>query len=119
MNSNIYLISGLWDRTKIILRVLLVSVLLLAAGKPAQGQFVNLPLGHWAYGFLERMQAKGVLREANLMNKPFSRSDVAVLVAQISEDDLSTVDLERLEWLREELALELESLSPTPAKRRR
>ena len=100
------------------LQMLLLSVLFLAGGEPAHGQSVNLPLGHWAYGFLERMQAKGVLREANLMNKPFSRSDVAAMVAQVSEDELSTVDLERLEWLREELALELESLSPAPTKRR-
>ena len=55
-----------------------------------QGQSVNLPLGHWAYGFFEQMRAEGVLRETNLMNKPFSRSDVADLVAQISEDELST-----------------------------
>lgn len=118
MNSNFNLIFGMSGRIKRTLRALLLSVLLLAGGELAQGQSVNLPLGHWAYGFLERMQAKGVLREANLMNKPFSRSDVAVLVAQISEDELSKVDLERLEWLREELALELESLSQASNGRR-
>ena len=48
------------------------------------------------------------------MNKPLSRSDVAAMVARIREDELSTVDLERLEWLREELASELERSSPAP-----
>ncbi len=118
MNSNSTLKFGMSENMNIALRALLLSVLLLLSGGFAQGQYVNLPLGHWAYGFLERMQAKGVLHEANLMNKPFSRSDVAAMVTQISEDELSPVDLERLGWLREELAIELESISPTPIGRR-
>ena len=96
------------DHMKVSLRAWLLCVLLLFTGGRAAGQYVNLPLGHWAYGFLERMQAKGALREANLMNKPLSRSDVAAMVARIGEGELSEADLERLEWLREELALELD-----------
>ena len=118
MNSNLKLIWGLPDLMKGSLRAWLLCVLLLVAGGQATGQYVNLPLGHWAYGFLERMQTKGVLRDANLMNRPLSRSDVAAMVARISEDELSAVDLERLEWLRAEFALELERHSPVPNERR-
>lgn len=100
------------------LRAWLLCVLLLVTGGQAAGQYVNLPLGHWAYGFLERMQVKGVLREANLINRPLSRSDAAAMVAEIDEGELSAVDLERLEWLREELASELERFSPAPSGRR-
>ena len=95
----------------------LLCVLLLVTIGKADGQYVNLPLGHWSYRFLDRMQAKGVLREANLMNKPLSRSDVAVMVAGISEGELSEVDLERLKWLREELAHELERFSAQKERR--
>lgn len=99
------------------LRMTLLCVLLLVTIGKADGQYVNLPLGHWSYRFLDRMQAKGVLREANLMNKPLSRSDVAVMVAGISEGELSEVDLERLKWLREELAHELERFSAQKERR--
>lgn len=95
-------------------RVWLLSIFLLVTSGQAAGQYANLPIGHRAYEFLERMQTKGVLEEANLMNRPLSRSDVAAMVARIREDELSTVDLERLEWLREEFALELDSTSPAP-----
>ena len=100
------------------LRMSLLCVLLLVAGERADGQYVNLPIGHWAYRYLDRMQAKGVLRDSNLMNKPFSRSDVAAMVAGIAEGKLSEVDLERLKWLREELAHELKSFTSTPKERR-
>ena len=89
-------------------RAWLLCILLIVTSGRAAGQYVNLPVEHRAYEFLDRMQTKGALREANLMNRPLSRSDVAAMVARIREDGLSAVDLERLKWLRKELALELE-----------
>jgi hypothetical protein len=59
-----------------ILFVLLASTVLSA-------QSVNVPLGHWAYGFIERMEAKGLVSDIKNGPKPFSRKRMAALASQV------------------------------------
>jgi hypothetical protein len=49
----------------------------------AWSQSVNLPLGHWAYAFLERMETKGVIKQLRDGSRPFSRDKVAEFVKEI------------------------------------
>ena len=77
-------------------------------------QSVNLPLDHWAYGFIERMEARGILSDIKNGTKPFSRKRMAALVTQIEETfkenpgALSRIEAQYLERLKGELWDELQ-----------
>ncbi|MCH9006469.1 hypothetical protein IIA29_08435, partial [candidate division KSB1 bacterium] len=51
-----------------------VLVLLLAGELSAQSVYV--PLNHWAYEFIERFEAKGVVTGALNGTKPYSREEM-------------------------------------------
>lgn len=74
---------------------------------------LNMPLDHWSYHFIERLQAKGVLGNFLSSSKPYSRDEVADMVSHIStlmEDGaarLSKVEKDQLEILKRELASEM------------
>ena len=44
---------------------------------------MNIPLDHWAYGFIERMEAKGLVSDIKNGARPFSRKRMARLATQI------------------------------------
>ncbi|MBN2413848.1 hypothetical protein JXQ31_19395 [candidate division KSB1 bacterium] len=48
-----------------------------------QGQSVNLPLDHWGYRFLERCEAKGLIKSFDLAVKPVSREVLAELLVNM------------------------------------
>ena len=83
----------------------------LAWGNPS----VNVPLGHWGYGFIERCEVRGLLHGLGDGIKPFSRMEmaralVAVEVKDGNEEGLTRVDREQLRLLMEEFADECASL---------
>jgi hypothetical protein len=84
-----------------------VFLLALSAGVWADAS-VNVPLDHWGYGFIERFEARGVLRGTGDGIKPLSRREMADLVGAIDQArgrglELSPVDAEELALLRAEL----------------
>lgn len=49
------------------------------------GQYVNLPIGHWAYFLLDRFETKGYLENLNYHSKPFTREEIANIIISISQ----------------------------------
>jgi hypothetical protein len=72
-----------------------------------------MPLEHWSYQFIERLQAKGVLGDLLSNIKPYSRDKIAEMVIHISsledmgEIRLSELEINQLNMLKKELAQEL------------
>lgn len=76
---------------------------------------VNVPLDHWGYGFLERCEARGILRGIGNGIKPFSRMEMARALVAVEEGDetqgrLTGIDREQLRLLMREFADECASL---------
>jgi hypothetical protein len=79
----------------------------------------NLPLHHWAYEAIERLNAMGLINHAMLVTKPYSRKEAARYVGQMIEqvrtnqitlDGREEVAERLLARLRREFRPELESL---------
>ncbi len=76
-------------------------------------QSVNVPLTHWAYNFLERLEARGFFPSLLLRAKPISRHDLAGLLVQIEKNKnekkmrLSKSELELMDQLKGEFHEEL------------
>lgn len=74
------------------------------------GQTANLPLGHWAYGFIERMEARGLVSGFHAGTRPYSRDRAAAIVLEIDRAAaarpgvLSATEEAYLERLKGELA---------------
>ncbi len=80
---------------------------------------VNLPLHHWAYDAIERLTVLGIIDQAFLMSKPYSRKEAAKLVAgaieriregKIGEDGRTAIAEPLLNRLMVEFRPELISL---------
>lgn len=77
------------------------------------GQTANLPLGHWAYGFIERMEARGLVSGFHAGTRPYSRDRAAAIALDIHRAAaarpgvLSATEEAYLERLKGELADEL------------
>ncbi|MDZ7332159.1 MAG: capsule assembly Wzi family protein [candidate division KSB1 bacterium] len=93
-----------------------IIFLLLIAGHLAMGQSVNVPLEHWCYQFLERMEAKGLFESTSIRALPLSRMELAKILAQIegraqhSRYSLTTTERDQLEQLKGEFHEELTAL---------
>ena len=48
-------------------------------------QSVNVPLEHWVYDFIDRLQTRGFIRRLNYHSRPYSRMDVASILAEVQE----------------------------------
>ncbi|MDZ7295211.1 MAG: capsule assembly Wzi family protein [candidate division KSB1 bacterium] len=89
--------------------VLSTSCMLFAPALTVVGQSVNVPMDHWAYRLLERLETKGLVRKMGLRAMPMSRAQVAELVAaadKAAQEDpslLSRSERELLEQLKGEL----------------
>lgn len=47
---------------------------------------VNLPVGHWAYDAMEKLEAEGVIRSSLLSTKPITREEAARLALEAKEN---------------------------------
>jgi len=92
--------------------ILLFFVLLLQQNGFTQSPYV--PLNHWAYDFLERMETKHAVRSVLNHTKPLSRKEFADYLKRIKKsiDDgfvLNNVELEQFDFLELEFREELQN----------
>ncbi len=74
-------------------------------GPLALAQSTDLPLQHWAYDFIERMEARGLVRGVLNGVKPFSRDEVVRYLVQVQDRvrqgaRLNPVETRQLAFLR-------------------
>ena len=99
-----------------LLTLLILAILLTTPFLAFPASLVNVPLDHWSYHFIERLQAKGMLGEHLSNSKPFQRGEMAEMIAQTSrllEDGmiyLTDVEAELLGEMKKEFAQELAEL---------
>jgi hypothetical protein len=98
------------------LATVLALVLLAGFTKRAVSQSVYVPLNHWAYDFVERMEARGVVRGVLDGTRPYSRDEMARYLVQVeryqqSGGQLNRVEQEQLDYLRFEFREEFERLT--------
>jgi len=98
-----------------VVRLSIIAVLLttIVAVQFVYASPISVPLDHWSYHFIERFQAKGVLRNFLSNIKPYSRGEIADMLAHIDdlmendEVNLSKVEKDQLELMKGEFAQEL------------
>ncbi|MFQ5675607.1 MAG: capsule assembly Wzi family protein, partial [bacterium] len=99
------------------LRTALLLVSLLLSSK-IHAQSVNLPLDHWAYDFLERLELKGLYMNEDFDTAPYSRGAIAEMILQIATNvkqdptGFSAVERNLFEQLKGEFHEELEKINP-------
>lgn len=86
----------------------------LSSGLHAQS--VYIPLNHWSYEFIERLEAKGLISGVLNGTKPYSREEMVGYLLQVEEKlknspVLNSTELKQLEFLRYEFKEEYQSLS--------
>jgi len=80
---------------------------------------ISVPLDHWSYHFVERFQAKGVLKDYLSNTKPYTRDEMAKMLLQIIKQVengklcLSKTEKAQLDELKSEFARELGDLGVT------
>jgi len=78
---------------------------------------VNVPIDHWSYRFIERCETKGLIHGLGDGIKPFSRREMALVLARIdssaatSVDVLTTIEGRELDLLKTEFVRELAALA--------
>lgn len=94
---------------------LFLSVLLGVSGQTS-AQSVYVPLNHWSYEFVERMEAKGLISGALNGTRPYSRAEMAGYILQVVDKTehqavLNSVEFEQLQFLRFEFQEEFVQLT--------
>ena len=95
---------------------LLISIIFLL-NSTGITQSVNLPLEHWSYQFLDRLETKGLFKEMSERSLPMSRMDIARILSQVEATDkkgvikLTNSERDRFEQLKGEFHEELEKLA--------
>jgi len=91
--------------------------------QPIFSQAVNVPLNHWLYDFLDRLETKGVFSDVATKSYPLSRTQVASFLSKIENQTnrLTAAEQALFDQLKGEFYQELESLnvSSTPKLRER
>jgi len=94
-----------------------IFLLIIAISSEAIGQSVNVPLEHWSYQFLERLEAKGLFKSLSNRVLPISRVELAKILVQIEQRSqqtgyaLTKTEHERLEQLKGEFHEEIAQLN--------
>ena len=65
-------------------KVLIFCIFIVTLYSPVTGSPVNLPLDHWAYSFIERMETKGYLDTLAYRTKPYTRGECAEIIIHIN-----------------------------------
>ena len=86
-----------------------VIIFLLLIANSVCARDVNVPLDHWVYSFLERMEARGLIRDAAMRCYPLTRRTVARLLVAVAtgSNRLTPVELARLSQFKGEFHNEL------------
>jgi len=86
---------------------------------------ISVPLDHWSYHFVERFQAKGVLKDYLSNTKPYSRDEMAKMILHVikqvedGKSSLSKTEKAQLDDLKTEFAQELDELGVTGLNKRK
>ena len=102
---------------------ILVITLIIFNFSPIFSQSVNVPLNHWLYDFLERMETRGYVGTNLLRTRPISRQSVAQILAEIERKrlhqqlSLSRAEADLFEQLKGEFYEELFELNIRAKKR--
>ena len=94
-------------------KILIVILIYFFYLSTLQSQSVNLPLGHWAYQFLERMETRGIITRVHIDSRPFTRMKMARCIQKVDTyaknhpGILSKVEKDMLERLKGEFWDEL------------
>lgn len=100
-------------------KLVFASVIFLFFAPFVIGQSVNLPIDHWAYSFLTRMEAKGLFYSYELRSRPVPRRIFAELVLAIElnaaehPQRLTKTEWKILEQLKSDLYDEIIQKKPT------
>jgi len=101
------------NRKKMARKLWLLS-LLFSSLSVANAQVVDVPLNHPSYRFIDRMEAKGLVRQVRNGTKPISRLKMAQILLEIEENasssSLTRIEREQLQWLKSQFKCELERL---------
>ncbi|MBD3184504.1 hypothetical protein GF312_19630 [Candidatus Poribacteria bacterium] len=93
--------------------VLAILILLFLPCISFSSSLVNVPLDHWSYNFIARLQAKGLLTEYLRSSVPYSRGEMADMAYSLSNFykdgriKLNPLELELLEEMKNEFTFEL------------
>ncbi|MBN1352909.1 hypothetical protein JXJ21_26200 [candidate division KSB1 bacterium] len=94
--------------------LIIMLCLFICSYTPGFAQAVNLPLDHWAYEFLERMETRGFYRYLGGRTLPLSRTEIAKIFIDIEESQknnaqkkLSATERALLEQFKSEFSEEL------------
>ena len=106
-----YLIHDSSNHRKII--YLIIGCLLFSIS--SYGKAVYVPLNHWVYDYLERLEAKGIVTGVLNSTRPMTREDIVGYLVQIEDVERSGRSLNRVEqgqylYLRSEFREEFSEL---------
>ncbi len=94
----------------------------LVVARPALGfEQLDVPLGHWSYEFLERLELRGALPRTFLDLRPITRGEAAMMVAGLSDGVRrrtwrpTPIESRQIDMLRAEFAAELTTQGDTTA----
>jgi len=85
---------------------------------PLLGQSTNVPVDHWGYRFIDRLETKGLFINEDFSTRPYSREAFAGIIAKIAMNlrqnngYLSQAETELFEQLKGEFYEELLPLAP-------
>jgi len=106
--------------------ILLAVIMILCVSSSVEaGGMANVPLNHWSYSAIDRLVAQGIIKNGFIYTKPYTRYEMAKLIAQalaIRESGEVTLGLHNnklLDKLSSEFSEELASLGrKAPEKRK-
>lgn len=96
--------------------LLIASILVIVPFSAFSSSLINVPLGHWSYQFIERLQAKVFLEKYLYSSKPYSREEMAETFAHVlnlletGKIHLTKVEMGLLEEIKKEFSNELNKL---------
>lgn len=70
-----------------------------------------LPMGHWAYEYVQLLRTRGLLRSLNPLVQPYDRMEVAGDLSKLDPDTLRQPVARWVRLLQEEFAVELDRIS--------
>lgn len=83
---------------------------------PLSAQTVYVPVSHWAYEYLDRLETRGVLERTLSQTRPMTRLNIARALVLLRENTpgLSRADQQALNFLRVEFQEEFQQLGVEP-----
>ncbi len=104
------------------LKQLLVLVVGLLIARPAFAfEHLDVPLGHWSYEFLERLEVRGAVPRTFLDLRPITRGEAATMVRGLTDGARrgawrpTPIESQQIDMLRAEFAAELTAAGDTTA----